>query len=194
MGFRVSVLSLASCVLMAFNAVPASAKAPIGTLEGMVVNVSDGEHLTISNNGTDINVHLYGIHAPVITRVNKSKPWLSEPGQPYAGRAFMALSNKVLHQHVKLEIMRIDRHGRTVAIVLVDGHNINHEMVAEGWAWACQKHKSRHNDLEYIHAEEEARAKKLGLWAQSNPQPPWEFKKMAKAEKGLARHGNCLQF
>lgn len=187
MGFRVSVLSLASCALMAFNAVPCSAKAPIGTLEGMVVNVTDGEHLTVSNNGTDINVHLYGIHAPIITRINRNKPWLSEPGQPYAGKAFMALSNKVLHQQVKLEIMQIDRHGRTLAIVSVDGHNINHEMVAEGWAWACQKCKSQHNDLEYIHAEEEARSKKLGLWAQSNPQPPWEFKRMATAGKRMSK-------
>jgi micrococcal nuclease len=185
-GFRISMLGLALCVLMVFNAFTCSAKDPIGTLEGMVVNVSDGEQITISNDGTDVNVHLYGIHAPVITRVNKSKPWLSKPGQPYAGRAYMALANKVLHQHVKLEIMRIDRRGRAVAIVLVDGRNINREMVAEGWAWASQKHKN-HDDVEYMHVEEEARSRKLGLWAQSNPQPPWEFKQMAKAEKRFSQ-------
>ena len=187
MGFKVSVLSLVSCVVMALSAVPASARAPIGTLEGMVVKVSDGDHLTVSNDGTDVSVRLYGIHAPVMTRINKNKPWLSETGQPFAGRAFMALANKVLHKQVKLEIMRIDRHGRTVAIVSVDGRNINHEMVAEGWAWAHQKHQNQHDELEYKRVEEEARAKKLGLWAQDNPQPPWKFRKLVKVEKKVCR-------
>jgi len=190
MGFRGSVFSIATCAFMALCAVPALAKAPIGTIEGMVVNVSDGEHLTVSNNGTDVNVRLYGIHAPIISKVNKNKPWLSEPGQPFSGRAFMALANKVLHKQVKLEIMRIDRHGRTVAIVLADDHNVNHEMVAEGWAWACQKYNNQHDVLGYKHAEEEARSKKLGLWAQKSPLPPWEFRKMVTV--GNKRISNAL--
>lgn len=176
MGFRVSVLGLVSSVLMALGSVPASAGTPIGNLEGIVVNVTDGDHLTVSNDGTEIDVRLYGIDAPIITKLNKNKPWLSKQGQPFAARAFMALANKVLHKQVRLEIMHIDRHGRAVAIVLVDGRTINHEMVAEGWAWACQKQCDR----EYVHAEEEARLKKLGLWVQNNPQPPWEFRKMVK--------------
>ena len=180
MSFRVSLLSI---VLMALSAIPASATAPIGILEGMVINVSDGDHLTVSNDGTEIDVRLHGIHAPIMTKINRNKPWLSGTGQPFAGRSFMALANKVLHKQVKLEIMRIDRHGRTVAIVLVDGRNINHEMVAEGWAWARQKCKSRNDDQEYKHAEEEARSKKLGLWVQHNPLPPWEFRKMVNVEK-----------
>jgi micrococcal nuclease len=176
MGFGVSVLSLVSCVLMTLSAVPASARAPIGILEGIVVNVTDGDHLTVSNDGTEIDVRLYGIDAPILTKLNKNKPWLSKQGQPFAGKAFMALANKVLHKQVKLEIMHIDHHGRAVAIVLVDGRTINHEMVAEGWAWACQKQCDRG----YVHAEEEARSRKLGLWTQNDPQPPWEFRKMVK--------------
>lgn len=182
MGFRGPALSLVACILMVQCAVPAFAKAPIGTIEGIVVNVSDGDHLTVSDNGTDVNVRLYGVRAPILNKINKIKPWLSEAGQPFAEGAFMALANKVLHQQVKLEIMRIDRHGRAVAIVLVDGRNINHEMVAEGWAWACQKHQNQNNGLDYLHAEEEARSRRLGLWSQNNPQPPWEFRKMHQVE------------
>jgi micrococcal nuclease len=187
MGMRGLAFSLVWCAVMTLGDIPASAKAPIGTLEGMVVNVSDGDHLTVSNDGTEINVRLYGVHAPILAKLNKNKPWLSEPGQPFAGRAFMALANKVLHKKVKLEIMRLGHHGRTVAIVLVDGHDINHEMVAEGWAWASRKAKSQNNDPEYKHAEEEARSKNLGLWAQNNPQPPWEFKKMTRAERRVSK-------
>lgn len=32
----------------------------------------------------------------------------------------------------------------------------------------------------FYDAEKEARAKKLGLWKQANPTPPWEFRKMLK--------------
>jgi endonuclease YncB( thermonuclease family) len=44
----------------------------------------------------------------------------------------MALANKMLPKETKLEVIPIDRHERRVAVVRVDGHNINHEMVAEG--------------------------------------------------------------
>ena len=94
----------------------------------------------------------------------------------------MALSNKVLHKQVRLEIMKMDRHQRAVAVVLLDGRNINLEMVAEGWAWAKRNCNKLPADAKYIDAEEQARAKRAGLWSQDNPQPPWEFRKTRKIE------------
>ena len=183
MSRKGSFFSIALIILVVLCALPAAARPPIGTLEGMVINVSDGDHITVSNNGTEIEVRLYGIHAPVLTKMIRVRPWHSLPGQPFAERAFIALANKVLHKEVKLEIMRIDRHERTVGIVWVNGRNINHEMVAEGWAWARPKNKNQDYDPEFQNAEAMARGKRLGLWGQDNPQPPWEFKKMRKREE-----------
>ncbi len=161
---------------------PVAAASYVGTVDGMVVSVSDGDHITVVNNGKEINVVLYGIDAPVITKIHRGEPWLSKPGQPFAGRAFMALSNKVLHKQVTLEVMKIDSQGRMIAVVLAGGRNINLEMVAEGWAWAAQT-KRKADDPAYQRAEESARSKKAGLWSQDNPIPPWEFRKTRKINK-----------
>lgn len=156
------------------------AQAPIGTLHGMVVNVSDGDHLTVNNDGTEIFVRLYGIDAPEISKVRRNDPSQTRHGQPFAGRAFMALSNKVLHRQVTLEIMRIDHHERAVAVVFLENRNINLELVESGWAWASRSGKKRPDGMEYQEAEEHARSAKTGLWAQDNPTPPWEFRKARK--------------
>ena len=53
--------------------------------------------------------------------------------------------------------------GRTVSIVWLGNRNINLEIVADGWAWAYKQYLDRPHASEYIQAEEQARAKKLGL-------------------------------
>ena len=168
-------LFTASVLLFSLSA-PARSAEPVGTLDGMVISVADGDHLTFYNDGKEISVRLFGIAAPVITKISRSEPWLSKPGQRFAGRSFMALAKKVLHKQSRIEIIHLDRNDRAVAVVHVDGRNINLEMIAEGWAWAA-RHK-RHHPLpaEYIRAEEQARSSKAGLWLEENPTPPWEFK------------------
>lgn len=59
-----------------------------------------------------------------------------------------------------------------MGIVWLNGKNINKEMVAEGWVWAYRQYLDWPRASVYIEHEEQARAKRLGLWEQSNPQPP----------------------
>lgn len=101
-------------------------------------------------------------------------------GQPYGEEAYRALQDKLQRQRVRLEVMDIDKYHRSVCIVWLGNRNINLEMVEEGWAWAYRKYLDRPHASEYIQAEEQARSKRLGLWQQNNPQPPWEFRKMLK--------------
>ena len=152
----------------------------LGTIEGMVMSLSDGDDIAFSNGGTEFNVRLYGIEAPEISKIHRNEPLLSRPGQRFAGRAFMALAKKVLHKQARLEIVHMSPHGTVYGILYVDDRNINLEMAAEGWAWASRKVRKDPAQAEYLLAEEQARAKKLGLWTQENPQPPWEFRKMRK--------------
>ena len=67
-----------------------------------------------------------------------------------------------------------------VGIVYLNSRNINLEMVQEGLAWAYREYLQRPYASEYLDAEKEARAKRLGLWQQFNPQPPWEFRKLMR--------------
>jgi endonuclease YncB( thermonuclease family) len=175
-------LILFPAILLVTSPPDLRAQAPIGTLHGMVVNVSDGDHLTVNNDGTEIFVRLYGIDAPEISKVRRSDTPHSKHGQPFAGRAFMELSNKVLHRQVTLEIMRIDRKDQVIAVVFLENRNINLEMVTGGWAWASRSAKKHPEGPEYQAAENLARSERIGLWSQNDPLPPWEFRKQRKVE------------
>jgi len=57
-------------------------------------------------------------------------------------------------------------------------------MVTEGWAWAYRKYLGRPHSSDYMGAEERARARRLGLWRDANPRPPWEFRKALRVQGG----------
>ena len=45
-------------------------------------------------------------------------------------------------------------------------------MVANGYAWAFKKYSKK-----YAPDESNAKHEKLGLWAEEDPTPPWEYRK-----------------
>lgn len=47
-------------------------------------------------------------------------------------------------------------------------------MIKQGMAWHTP---STEENSEYQQAEQEARETKLGLWAETNPIPPWKWRK-----------------
>lgn len=171
-----SLLLLSCTASFAFPPAPSA----VSTLEGLVVGIAEGDQLTVNSYGTEIRVRLYGIASPQPAKIDKLTGW-SKPGQPFAEEAYRALSIKVLHQQVKVEIrqtlvFKTDPRQVAVGVVYLDGRNINLEMVAEGWAWAFRRLASRVDFPDYAGAERRARVRRSGLWSQDNPQPPWEFK------------------
>lgn len=157
------------------------AKNPIRTIEGIVTKVSDGDTINVTDPlGTKLKVRLYGIDAPETEKSNKKTGRVSKPGQPFGEEAYQALNSKIYRKQVKLEIMAVDQYKRSVGIVYLNGKNINQEMVAEGLAWAYRQYLDRPHASEYIQAEEKARGKRLGLWQQNNPEPPWDFRRSLK--------------
>lgn len=146
---------------------------PAGTrdLAGKVVRVADGDTLTVAmRDGTKAKVRLYGIDAPEVRHKET-------PGQPGGIEARQALKALTLGRTVHVDIVDVDRHGRSVGIVSEGALNVNLAMVGQGWAWAYRRHLAAPYASEYIDAEREARAKRLGLWKQANPSPPWEFRR-----------------
>ena len=167
--------------LLAFLALPASAKEPFRTIEGIVTKVSDGDTIQVTDSlGTRVKVRFYGIDCPETEKGNRKTGRVSKAGQPYGEEAYRALESKVDRQMVRLEVMALDRYGRTVGIVWLMERNINLEMVTDGWAWAYTQYLDRPHASEYIQAEELAHKAHRGLWQQGNPQPPWEFRKLQR--------------
>jgi endonuclease YncB( thermonuclease family) len=68
----------------------------------------------------------------------------------------------------------IDRYGRIVGRVYVGDIDVNRELVAQGFAWVYRRYS---NDAELQELESGAKQKGLGLWADPNPIPPWEWRR-----------------
>ena len=159
---------------------------PISILEGLVVGVAEGDRITLNCLGNEIPVRLYGLAAPQTVKIDKYTGWY-KTGQPYSADAFRALSTKVLHQKVRVEIRDVvdlakgDSRGLAIAVVYQDGRNINLEMLSEGWGWVYRKYLHSGDSPEYVAAEKQARSRKNGLWLQENPTAPWHFQPRLKA-------------
>lgn len=136
-------------------------------LEGRVVSVHDGDTLTLLDNSKrQIKIRLAEIDAP-------------ESHQPYGSRSKQELSGLAFGRPAAVQVQDIDRYGRTVGRITVDGVDVNAEMVRRGAAWVYRKYAK---DQSLFTMEKEARDAKAGLWAlpESDKMPPWEWRKMKK--------------
>jgi endonuclease YncB( thermonuclease family) len=164
MGRRTSrvKVTLALCVLLAMA--PISMWVVRESNPACVVeSVSDGDTITVRGGGDRTRVRVYGIDCP-------------EAGQAYGGEAGEFTRTLTLGKRVILERKSKDQYGRTVATVtLPDGRDLAHELVRHGLAWWYERYAPDDEALKTLEAE--ARAKKLGLWSQARPTPPWDYRK-----------------
>ena len=137
--------------------------APAYDLSGRVVKVTDGDTITILDaNQTQHKVRLYGIDTP-------------EYKQPYSRAATKTLAGLVEGEGVGVDVKDTDRYGRTVGVIYKGNVNVNLQMVKSGYAWWYKRYAPLDDDLRM--AEERARIDKLGLWAEPDPIPPWEWRR-----------------
>jgi endonuclease YncB( thermonuclease family) len=139
-----------------------SAKAQSTNFTGPVVSVLDGDTIEVLHNTYPERVRLSGIDCP-------------EKGQAFGTRAKQAASAFVFGKDVILQTHGQDKYRRTLAdVFLLDGTNVNHELVKGGWCWWYRKYASGDTELEKL--EKDAREAKKGLWADPHPVPPWEWR------------------
>ena len=145
------------------------------TLNGKVVRVKDGDTVVIAPvlGGQFFTCRLYGIDTPEI-------PHRGKPGQPYGYEAKDFLKSLILGRVVTVKTTGRKTYGREICHITLNGKDINLEMVKKGYAWAYRRYLRRPYASEYIEAENEAREKRLGLWKQRNPTPPWVFRRMIR--------------
>jgi Staphylococcal nuclease homologue len=107
--------------------------------------------------------------------------WIDAPerSQAFGQRAKQAMSSLVFGKDVE-RFHAIDRYGRLVCMVFVDGQDAGLELIKEGFAWVYSKYlpeASGEIQQSYTAAEAAARAARIDLWADADPQPPWEFRR-----------------
>jgi endonuclease YncB( thermonuclease family) len=99
----------------------------------IVAKISDGDTIHVTDSlATKVKVRFYGIDCPETEKSNKRTGKIIKQGQPYGEEAYRALQGKLQRQRVRLDVLDIDRYGRTVSIVWLGNRNINLEMVQEG--------------------------------------------------------------
>ncbi|XP_073293070.1 staphylococcal-like nuclease CAN1 [Primulina huaijiensis] len=92
----------------------------------------------------------------------------------YGQRAKEELTNIVQGKCLRVLVFDEDRYSRFVADVYCNGVFVQESMLKKGLAWHYKAYDQR---PELDKWEREARAKRVGLWASSNPQMPWEWRK-----------------
>ena len=156
------VLLRVAILLLAFQA---QAETPLGK----VIKVADGDTITVlDDTHTQHKIRLTGIDAP-------------ERRQAFGNVAKQSLSEQVAGQSVAVEWDKVDRYGRKVGQVMLEGRDCNLEQVKRGLAWhykQYQRSQSPADRQSYAEAEVKARAARVGLWRDAAPMSPWVFRRI----------------
>lgn len=131
------------------------------TFNTQILAVLDGDTVLVKRGSGTMSIRLAEIDAP-------------EKSQPFGETAKKSLSELVTGKTVKVVSLAMDKYGRMVAHLSVGGMNVNAEQIRRGMAW---EYSHFHSNKALIALQKEAQAAPRGLWAFSNPTPPWEWRK-----------------
>lgn len=152
---------------------------------GLIVAISDGDSITLlTHDKQQLKIRLVGIDAP-------------EKKQAYGTKAREQLASRIFKQEVEVDLRAKDRYGRHLGVIYKNGIDINQSMIQDGYAWFYKhyaKEQPKDEALRYANAEDLAKLKRKGLWADPNPVPPWDFRKEAKEQARVAKAANNYRF
>ncbi|MBI5007512.1 MAG: thermonuclease family protein [Nitrosomonadales bacterium] len=136
-----------------------------------VLAVLDGDTVLVSRNGKASKVRLANIDAP-------------EKEQPFGKQSRQSLQELVHKREVVIDSRAVDQYGRIVGLISLEGLDINQEQLRRGMAW---EYSYFHSDKTYVALQKEAQQQQRGLWAQADPQSPWQWRKLHPSTKADRR-------
>lgn len=155
-----------------------------------VIAVMDGDTVLVQRKGGTLKIRLAEIDAPEVGHAGMGgMPPDSQKAQPFGESSRRSLSGMVLGKKVNVISQAVDQYGRMVAHISVNNLDVNAEQIRRGMAWEYSHFHSNHA---LIALQEEARQAPRGLWAQSNPTPPWEWRKLHPSVAGNPSHAAGL--
>ncbi len=139
--------------------------------QGRVVGVSDGDTLTVlASNKQSYKIRLQGIDSP-------------EKKQPFGQKCKETLMAQAINLTAEVEAYKLDKYGRIIAKVSVEGKDVALTQIQIGCGWHYSAYAKEQNPADqkaYAAAEQQARKAKRGLWKDKQAQAPWDFRKAAK--------------
>ena len=138
---------------------------------GKVIKITDGDTVNVLTSDNETHkIRLSGIDAP-------------EKKQAFGNRSKQALAELIDGKIVTVDYNKLDKYQREVGKVMFNGQDVNLRQVKLGLAWHYKKYE-REQDVEdrsiYADAEYLAQRDKVGLWYDSNPIAPWDFRKQKR--------------
>jgi len=145
-------------------------QADLKTINGKVISIKDGDTFSIKDQrGRFYKVRLADVDAPEIT-------------QPFGRPAKRLMEDLVLKKVVRINYTQVDKYKRLIGkVFLPNGKILNEEALKAGLAW---HYRVKHPHSTYLEKMEyKAWKKKIGLWVQEKPIPPWEFRREKRTPK-----------
>lgn len=137
-----------------------------------VISIIDGDtYDVLTNDKQTIRIRMNGIDAP-------------EKGMPFHKVSKQFLADLIFNKYVKIEVLKKDRNGRSIAKTFIGNVDVSAEMIKVGLAWHFKKFSE---DRKYVLFEEQAKAASLRIWQEKDPIPPWEIRKLRR--QGISTKG-----
>lgn len=138
------------------------------TYAAKVTKVADGDTATVvDNNGTQHKIRFAYIDAP-------------EKAQAHGMASKDALEKLIDGKQVSIYVTDVDRYQREVAVVSLNGLDVNLEQIKNGNAWHYQTYAKKSQPTadynKYAAALKNAEQNRIGLWRGKNPQQPWDWR------------------
>lgn len=142
----------------------ADAVPPRPVLSGRVVRTHDGDTVSLkTDDGSLIRTRLFGLDAP-------------ELDQPYGSAARSFLAGLTAGQTVRVAPHSRDQYDRLLGRIFLENRPVDLEMIRHGWAWVYERYCLEPYCEALRREQAAARRKKLGLWQDQHPVPPWVWR------------------
>ena len=133
-------------------------------LKAKVVGIKDGDTVVVLDSlNNQTTLRLAEVDTP-------------EKNQPFGTKAKQFTSDQIYLKTIKYVVTDTDRYGRSIAMIYYDEDNkyLSAEIIKAGMGWHYKRYST---SKELALLEDNAKKNKIGLWIDTNPIAPWDFRK-----------------
>jgi micrococcal nuclease len=133
------------------------------TFKGKVITIKDGDTVVVLDSiNKSTTLRLAEIDCP-------------EKKQPFGNKAKIFTHDQIYLKTITYVITDIDRYGRAIAMLYYGSENkyLSAELVKNGLAWHYKRYSK---STELANLELQAKKNRIGIWSQSNPMSPSEWR------------------
>ncbi len=133
------------------------------TLTAKVVGIKDGDTVVVLDSlNNQTTLRLAEVDCP-------------EKSQPFGTKAKQFTSDQIYLKTIKYVVTDTDRYGRSIAMLYYDTDNkyLSAEIIKAGMGWHYKKYSK---SVELAKLEDIARKNKIGLWIDTNPIYPSDWR------------------